>query len=143
MLTQKITFTPVDNYKLTNKARSKKASQVSVSTPEYLSIDYSKIAFGAMYGVKPKKINLDAEKSKLLRQITELLQTEEQDVDAAEMTMKVMRRVMNFFRESLKKYEKILKEAELLSENKALNSQQKLEEIQKLQKRLSQASKFK
>ena len=50
---------------------------------------------------------------------------------------------MNFFRESLKKYEKILKEAELLSENKALNSQQKLEEIQKLQKRLSQASKFK
>lgn len=143
MLTQKITFTPVDNYKLTNKARSKKASQVSVSTPEYLSIDYSKIAFGAMYGVKPKKINLDAEKSKLLRQITELLQTEEQDVDAAEMTMKVMRRVMNFFRESLKKYEKILKEAELLSENKALNLQQKLEEIQKLQKRLSQASKFK
>ena len=143
MLTQKITFTPVDNYKLTNKARSKKASQISVSTPEYSSIDYSKIAFGAMYGVKPKKINLDAEKSKLLRQITELLQTEEQDVDAAEMTMKVMRRVMNFFRESLKKYEKILKEAELLSENKALNSQQKLEEIQKLQKRLSQASKFK
>ena len=143
MLTQKITFTPVDNYKLTNKTSSKKANQVSVSTPEYSSIDYSKIAFGAMYGVKPKKINLDAEKSKLLRQITELLQTEEQDVDAAEMTMKVMRRVMNFFRESLKKSEKILKEAELLSENKALNSQQKFEEIQKLQKRLSQASKFK
>ena len=56
MLTQKITFTPVDNYKLTNKARSKKASQVNVSTPEYSSIDYSKIAFGAMYGVKPKKM---------------------------------------------------------------------------------------
>lgn len=143
MLIQKVTFAPVDNYKSTNKTRSKNTTQVSLSTPKYPSIDYSKIAFGSIYGVKPKKINLDAEKSKLLRQITELLQTEEQDIDTAEMTMKVMRRVMNFFRESLKRHKKILEDVELLSKNKALNPQQKIEEIQKLQKKLSQASKFK
>ena len=143
MLIQKVTFAPVDNYKSTNKTRSKNTTQVSLSTPQYPNIDYSKIAFGSIYGVKPKKINLDAEKSKLLRQITELLQTEEQDIDTAEMTMKVMRRVMNFFRESLKRHKKILEDVELLSKNKALNPQQKIEEIQKLQKKLSQASKFK
>lgn len=143
MLIQKVTFAPVDNYKSTNKTRSRNTTQVSLSTPQYPSIDYSKIAFGSIYGVKPKKINLDAEKSKLLRQITELLQTEEQDIDTAEMTMKVMRRVMNFFRESLKRHKKILEDVELLSKNKALNPQQKIEEIQKLQKKLSQASKFK
>ena len=143
MLIQKVTFAPVDNHKSTNKTRSKNTTQVSLSTQQYPNIDYSKIAFGSIYGVKPKKINLDAEKSKLLRQITELLQTEEQDIDTAEMTMKVMRRVMNFFRESLKRHKKILEDVELLSKNKALNPQQKIEEIQKLQKKLSQASKFK
>ena len=115
MLIQKVTFSPVDNSKSIYKPNNKNTNSVSATTVlPYAKLDYSKIAFGSIYGVKPKKINLDAEKSKLLRQITELLQTEEQDIDTAEMTMKVMRRVMNFFREAMKRQEKILEEAEKL-----------------------------
>ena len=94
MLIQKVTFAPVDNSKSIYKPNNKNTNSVSATTVlPYAKLDYSKIAFGSIYGVKPKKINLDAEKSKLLRQITELLQTEEQDIDIAEMTMKVMSRV--------------------------------------------------
>ena len=59
MLVQKITFAPVDNYKSTNETRYRNTTQVSLSTQQYPNIDYSKIAFGSIYGVKPKKINLD------------------------------------------------------------------------------------
>ena len=144
MLVQKITFAPVDNSKSTYKPNNKNTNSVSATTVlPYAKLDYSKIAFGSIYGVKPKKINLDAEKSKLLRQITELLQTEEPDINTEELTMKVMRRVMNFFREAMKRQEKILEEAEKLAEDKVLNPQQKFEQIQKLQKKLTQVSKFK
>ena len=143
MLVQKVTFTPADRSTFKYKISNKNTTPISSSTLSYEKVDYSKIAFGSIYGVKPKKINFDFEKSKLLRQITELLQTEEKDVDTAELTMKVMRRVMAFFRESMKKQEKILEDAEKLTQNKALNPQQKYEEIQKLQKKLNQASKFK
>lgn len=144
MLVQKITFAPVDNSKSTYKPNNKNTNFVSATAVlPYAKLDYSKIAFGSIYGVKPKKINLDAEKSKLLRQITELLQTEEPDINTEELTMKVMRRVMNFFREAMKRQEKILEEAEKLAEDKVLNPQQKFEQIQKLQKKLTQVSKFK
>lgn len=144
MLVQKITFAPVDKSKSTYKVNNKNTNPVSATTVlPYAKVDYSTIAFGSIYGVKPKKINFEFEKSKLLRQITELLQTEEPDIDTAELTMKVMRRVMGFFRESMKRQVKILEEAEKLTEDKVLNPQQKYEEIQKLQKKLNQASKFK
>lgn len=144
MLVQKVTFTPADkNKSVQYKTNNKNTTPIKYSTPEYAKVDFSKIAFGSIYGVKPKKINLDLEKSKLLRQITELLQTEEKDIDSAELTMRVMRRVMSYFREAMKRQEKILEETERLIENKTLNSQQKYEEIQKLQKRLNQTSKFK
>lgn len=71
------------------------------------------------------------------------MQTEEPDINTEELTMKVMRRVMNFFREAMKRQEKILEEAEKLAEDKVLNPQQKFEQIQKLQKKLTQVSKFK
>ena len=65
MLVQKITFTPVDKNKSTinNKINSKNTTPINLSIPQYQNVDYSKIAFGSIYGVKPKKINLDAEKS--------------------------------------------------------------------------------
>ena len=143
MLVQKITFTPVDKSLSTSRNNAKNTSSINVESLKYAKIDYSKLGIISFCGINPKKINIDLEKSKLLRQITELLQTEEPDLDTAELTMKVMRRVMNFFRESMKRQTKILEEAEKLADNKVLNPQQKLEEIQKLQKKLTQTSKFK
>ena len=109
MQVQKITFTP------TFKTQQIKKYNQNISNPiqdnsRLDNIDYSKIAFGSIYNVKPKKLNIELEKTKLLRQINELLNTKEKGTmtnnDISLET--IYRRIIGIFRANENLQEKIL-----------------------------------
>ena len=109
MQVQKITFTP------TFKTQQIKKYNQNISNPiqdnsRLDNIDYSKIAFGSIYNVKPKKLNIELEKTKLLRQINELLNTKEKGTmtnnDISLET--ICRRIIGIFRANENLQEKIL-----------------------------------
>lgn len=84
----------------------------------YDNVDYSKIAFGAIYNVKPKAVNIEAEKNKLIRQISELIQSQVQECDWDDLIVTAMRRAFGFVRNKLRRQAEILQEIEnLLKDN--------------------------
>ena len=111
-----------------NLQKSKKISNndVKLSQKEFNddNVDYSKIPFCAIYNVKPKTVNIDAEKSKLLRQINELLETQIQEGDFDDLIETAMRKAFGFIRTKLRRQAEILKELDNLLQDKMLSAQQ-------------------
>lgn len=111
-----------------NLQKSKKISNndVKLSQKKFNddNVDYSKIPFCAIYNVKPKTVNIDAEKSKLLRQINELLETQIQEGDFDDLIETAMRKAFGFIRTKLRRQAEILKELDNLLQDKMLSAQQ-------------------
>lgn len=137
MQVQKITFTP------TFKTQQIKKYNQNISNPiqdnlRLDNIDYSKIAFGSIYNVKPKKLNIELEKTKLLRQINELLNTKEKGTmtnnDISLET--ICRRIIGIFRANENLQEKILYKMMDLRDSEELSGLEKYEELIKFEQSL-------
>lgn len=137
MQVQKITFTP------TFKTQQIKKYNQNISNPiqdnsRLDNIDYSKIAFGSIYNVKPKKLNIELEKTKLLRQINELLNTKEKGTmtnnDISLET--IYRRIIGIFRANENLQEKILYKMMDLRDSEELSGLEKYEELIKFEQSL-------
>ena len=84
-----ITLYPVQNNYLQYHRQPERngSSQVSISlktSEQQKEINYSQIAFGSIYNVKNvkvKKVDIDAEKAKLLKQISGMLDIDIEDTD--------------------------------------------------------------
>lgn len=99
-----------------------------------MPVDYSKISFGAIHGVKQKKINVPEEKAKLLRQLNEILEADAPEVDPEEMLLIEMSRNINWMKSKEKKLEQLLMKMQLLAEDKYLSPKQKLDMAYALKK---------
>lgn len=106
------------------------------ASPENTAVPakYSQIAFGAIYNVKQKKFDIDAEKSKLLRQTEEILKSESQDADITDVVSNILEKELSKFRYRLKKQKELLAEAEALSANKTMSQKQKADKANELKK---------
>jgi len=105
----------------------------SAGVRHYDNIKYSQIPFRAIYNVKTG-INIDSEKSKLLKQITELLNLESQKLDFGELFVNTFRQTVSYIRNLEARKLKILEELESLSQSKSLNPQQKVNRANELKK---------
>lgn len=98
------------------------------------TVDYSKTAFGAMYNVKVKKVDIDAEKTKLLKQISEMLDIEVEDTDIEDIITNSVRKALQAFRTKLRKHAELIQKAEELEKDRNLSPLQKLERVNLLRK---------
>ncbi len=140
----KITNTPVNNRNINSDVQKTDVSIQTCAPAEYVNVDYSKIAFGAIYNVKPKKIvNIDQEKSKLLKQISELLELNTADTDFTDIIMSAVRKSIAAVRARMIREEQIYDRMELLMQDTVSNPQQLMNEANRLKKELNQLKKFK
>lgn len=105
--------------------------------------DVSKIAFGAIYNVKPKKLNIELEQNKLLKQITEILSKDIEELDFEDFFLSTLNRTLNQFRTRLAKLEEISKQLESLEQSAFSTPMQKLETLLSLQKEFKRIEKLK
>ncbi len=139
--------TPIKNSYYLKMNKNNKSSNVldQSKTNNYVEtpIHYSDIPFGAIYNVNPKKLDINLGKNKLLKQISELLETNIQDADLDDAILDSLRKALCAFRAKLKRQEALLAKAEDLYNDKYLNPQQKLEKLNQLKKESRQLEKNK
>lgn len=100
----------------------------------YGDVKYSQIAFGAIYNVKLKKIDIEIEKNKLLKQISEILNTDSPEMDFGEFFVSAFKKTIGYIRGLEKRKWKILEELDELNADKSMNRQQKINKANKLKK---------
>lgn len=123
--------------------RKKDNEQNNIQHKDFPKIDYSGIAFGAIYNVKTKNINIEAEKNKLLKQILEILETNTQDTDITDIITSAFRKALGSVRIVLEKRRRILQDLDNLLVDKTLNPQQKSDRVRMLRKEYSRLEKYK
>lgn len=120
-----------------NRSAEDRTNQRNNNLPAY----GSKIAFGSMYGIKPKKVNIELEKFKLIKSMEEILSADNSETDFADIITNALRSALTSFRSSMKRQEKIIKQLCELEENNTLNPQQKFNELNRLQKEYNRIEK--
>lgn len=134
---QSITLTPLKNYSPQNKSLKKENSKTDLlQENRYNNINYSQIAFGAIYNVKQAKIiNIDSEKNKLLKTISEMLSSQTDNCAFEDLLINTLKTNLNTIRAKLQRQKVILEELAILSSNvKTMNSQQQLNKLNQLKK---------
>ena len=101
---------------------------------DYTIISNSGIPFGAIHNIKPKRIDLNLEKNKLTKQISEILQMDLPDMDISEIVITAVKRATSFFLRTETRKVEILKAMEELSNDKILNPQQMMNQFRQLEK---------
>lgn len=121
-------ITPVSPYNL-NRFRSETAQKQSIPvyTPNVnrSSSNIGQINFGALYGIKTKKFDIEVEKTKLLKQINELLELDTQDTSQEDIIAKTFINAINNVRNKMLKEEKLQTKFEEIQNSTAMNLQQK------------------
>lgn len=139
MQVQKVTFTPAyKNKPIQINYTNNSSSPIQKNFDLENKIDYSKIAFGAIYNVKSKKLNIELEKSKLLKQINELLNTKEKEKTSNENVSleTICRRIIGIFRMNENLQEKILLKMLDLRDNEELSGLEKYAKLLKIEQSL-------
>ena len=137
MRIQNITLSqPINNKTQKNQIKKQNYETTPINKEEIVKANYSNIAFGAIYNVKPKKINIEAERNKLFKQVLELLETDTQDTDIADLITSAVRRALGAVRMVLERKANILEELTALTKDTSLNMQQKLKEQEYYKKNL-------
>lgn len=144
MQIQKITPFVTNQYKGNKKPNSTPISTADYAGQNYARVGYSQIAFGSIYNVQPKKlINIDLEKTKLLKQLDKLLKTETKDSDVEDTLMGILIKALSSARNQLQRELQLLEELNKVAEDKALNYQQKYSKAIQLKKELNKLQKNK
>ena len=88
MKINKVSNFPVNNITHPNK----KNEDVHFVSTHFDKIDCTKISFGAMLGIKNKKIDIEKEKSKMLRQIDSVLETYTGEIDEDDYLLSLLKK---------------------------------------------------
>ena len=100
----------------------------------YTPIKCSPLTFQAVYNVKHKSINIPAEKEKLLKQISDLLNIENEPKD---ILVNDLQQAFQAFRAKIKQQNEILHQIEEIADSRILSQEQKLEKINQLRKEVN------
>lgn len=128
------TLIHANSYYKNEKPKSKSVNKSYSADRSYDSVKFSQIAFGAIYNVKPKKLSIDFEKNKLLRQIADILETDSADIDLEDLVAGAFKKAMSYVKTRLNKQNAILKEMQELADDKILKPQQKISKANELKK---------
>ena len=102
------------------------------------------IPFGAMHKISQKKIiNIPNEKSKLIKQIDNLLKTQNIDLEFSDLFFNAINSALDSFRSKLIKHAQIMQKIEEIAEDKLIPSGVKVSKIRELEKQLKNIEKFK
>lgn len=137
MIIQSVTLAPLKNYSPQNKLLKKENSKTDfLQENRYNNINYSQIAFGAIYNVKQTKlINIDSEKNKLLKTISGMLSSQTDNCAFEDLLINTLKTNLNQIRTKFQRQKVILEELAILSSNvKTMNSQQQLNKLNQLKK---------
>lgn len=120
-----------------NQQPTKKAEIKTNKPSEYISelpyfVDYSRVTFT---GVKPpKKVNIENETRKLLREIDNILSSDIGETDLEDMISSMVRKTVSFFRRKSQKMQELCDKLEELSNTRFASPQQKFDAANQLKK---------
>ena len=131
-ITPAINNSNFDNSKIINKPAQN--THTNTNTNAFVYAKTSEIPFGSIYGIKPKKINIELEKKKLLKTLDEMLSAENTDTDLSDIIVNSLKSALFSCRNHLKQQEALCSKLEQLAEDKFLNPQQKMDEARRIRK---------
>ncbi len=128
-ITNKIYYTP----KLTT-ATPTASNPINAEQNSLQNINYSKIAFGAIHNIKPKKINLELEKNKLLKQIRTILSENISDSDPADRIFAAIDKALAQFKNKMQREVQLLEQLQELVEDPTIPTGVKISKANALNK---------
>lgn len=95
---------------------------------------YSQIPFGAIYGVKPAKTFLEAEKNNFIKILDDILKTDTSATDPNDRYISAVKKAMGLVKANIKRRKEIMTEIQDLVEDKFLSDKQKFDRCNILKK---------
>lgn len=132
-----------------SQTNNKQSDKVSKSTHQSLietnfgDTKYSQIAFKAIVGVKNKKIDIETEKNKILKQIDTVLETNVAEIDEEDYIISMLQKSINWLESKKRRADELTKELDELANNTTLNPQQMMDCANKLWREYNQLKKIK
>jgi len=129
----KITDKIILNKKIASEKEKTKAT-ASKTSQNYADVKYSQIAFGAIVGIKNKKIDIETEKHKILRQINAVLETNTSETDEEDYLLAQLQKSIQWLHNKQKRIDELIKTLENIENDSRWNIQQKIDIANQLKK---------
>lgn len=113
---------------------------VNEQTPGLYS---SGIAFTGIHNIVPKRLNIDLESKKLVKQISEILETDTSDLSPEDLLLTSMSKMLSNFRNIQMKMNKLIEKLDLLDADTRMPSKQKLDLLNAYRKEFKTLDKMK
>ena len=110
-------------------------SDVNVGAQDYM-IHSAQIPFTAIHKIVPKLVNIDVEKSRLLRQLSDILEFDTSELTKEQSMMNTIRQMLEDFRALKLKRDAIAKKINHTIHDKTLNKQQQVNLLNQYKKEL-------
>ncbi len=131
------TFNNTTNFNAHSKP---KHYNTCINPAEQEQIKYYQIPFKALYNVKQKKFDINSEKEKLLKQLSDLLVSDCRQNETTDVLV-LGRKAFEAFRTKMRKQNEILTQLDTIAFDKILTPTQKTEMINQLKKEVKQLEK--
>ena len=125
MNVQKIT--PIQIKKYSQSYQHDKTESVALSNSENSITELANISFTGIHNIVPKRLNVDLESKKLIRQISEILETDISDLSPEDLLLSSMSKMLSNFRNIQMKMSKLLEKLDLLENDTRMHPKQKFE----------------
>ena len=129
----KIKNTNISKIHISNKSIEKNSTEINTQKiSEHGKI--SNVPFKAIYGVKNKKIDIEVEKNKILKQINTVLETYTEEIDFEQFFLMQLIETVKFEQRKNEKLLKLIDKIEELHDNRTFTPKQKLDIANALKK---------
>ncbi len=129
-------FNSIELKKIQSKAPDKMNENSDLGVQDYM-MHSAQIPFTAIHNIVPKLVNIDVEKSRLLRQISDILEFDVSELSREQSIMSSIRQMLENFRSLTLKRQAIQEKIEMVINDKTLNNQQKVNILNQYKKELS------
>ena len=128
-------FNTIELKKLQSKTTDKAQESCETNAQDYM-VHSAQIPFTAIHNIVPKLVNIDIEKSKLLRQISDILEFDTSELTKEQTIMSSIRQMLEDFRALQLKRQAMKEKIEQVINDKTLNKQQKVNILNQYKKEL-------
>ncbi len=140
-------YPKINNYSLDLNQKSKNKTEVKQNnSSKFISelpyfVDYSRVSFT---GIKaPKKLNIENETRKLLREINDILSSDIGETDFEDLLASMVRRTISFYRRKTQRMQELTQELKDIPNRRFASLQQKFDAAQRLDKEFKALQKSK
>ena len=140
-------YPKINNYSLDLNQKSKNKTEVKQNnSSKFISelpyfVDYSRVSFT---GIKaPKKLNIENETRKLLREINDILSSDIGETDFEDLLASMVRRTISFYRRKTQRMQELTQELKDIPNRRFASLQQKFDAAQRFNKEFKALQKSK